>query len=172
MSHTSISWWSINSWGRRSHWLRDVLDTSLKQRIFSEFWPTHKLMYQINYYLFIFIWKIPVFDYPFQQVIGIGFFILRAAKKTRPPVSQYAANFNERKRFQAALRNSHTCPKLLENSWRALHLLFSACFTLLWSTGRNPSFEDGPGPVSLATTLLSTSLDGQLSSALVNLCGL
>lgn len=76
----------------------------------------HKLMYQINYYLFIFIWKIPVFDYPFQQVIGIGFFILRAAKKTRPPVSQYAANFNERKRFQMVSSGSSQFPHLPQTS--------------------------------------------------------
>jgi hypothetical protein len=73
-------------------------------------------MYQINYYLFIFIWKIPVFDYPFQQVIGIGFFILRAAKKTRPPVSQYAANFNERKRFQMVSSGSSQFPHLPQTS--------------------------------------------------------
>ena len=72
-------------------------------------------MYQINYYLFIFIWKIPVFDYPFQQVIGIGFFILRAAKKTRPPVSQYAANFNERKRFSNDFKRLFAIPTLAPN---------------------------------------------------------
>lgn len=163
-------WQSNKSWGRRSGSLTWYISERTQPKTEMNWWINSKLIDSNNrsddlntkllLLLSILIRKIPVFAYPFQQVSGVGFFILRAAKNSNPPVSQYPANLHVRKWFQAALRTSHTCPKFPQNSWPTSHLLSSACFTLLWSTGRNTSFEPNPGsrmapgPVSLRYSAL------------------